>query len=131
MSDLPTMHANNRSSGLLGTHPLRFDEETRTAFAQFEASGAFTNFAGTVQGGLLGAMLDDVIGLAACAFAGPDRIGPTVQCSIQYMFPVMPGIVRGSARVVRATSRLLFLEGHLLDAKDRVAVHCTNVTGRR
>jgi acyl-coenzyme A thioesterase PaaI-like protein len=55
---------------LLGWKLLQIDPDVGTIRVEFEGTASFLNPAGTIQGGLLSAMLDDTMGPAAMAFLG-------------------------------------------------------------
>lgn len=61
----------------LGWELLAIDPDTGTIEVGFEASDAFLNPLGVVQGGFLAAMLDDTMGPALVATLGRGEFAPT------------------------------------------------------
>ena len=66
---------------LLGWTLLSIDPERGEIRVGFEAKPDFLNPAGTVQGGILSAMLDDTMGPAAVALLGGNRFTQTLRNS--------------------------------------------------
>ena len=64
---------------LLGWTLLSIDSERGEIRVRFEAKPDFLNPAGTVQGGILSAMLDDTMGPAAVVLLGGNRLPPVVR----------------------------------------------------
>jgi uncharacterized protein (TIGR00369 family) len=100
---------------LIGADPERGEIEV-----SFEATDAFLNPAGTVQGGFLTAMLDDTMGPALAAMLEPGRYGATLELKVSFLRPAKPGRLVGRGRVVHSGSTIAFLAGELLDESGRV-----------
>lgn len=101
---------------LLGWKLLDIDPGAGTISVEFEGSASFLNPAGAIQGGMLGAMLDDTMGPAAMAFLGGRHMAQTLEMKINFMRPGRVGPIRGEGRVAHRGRDILFLEGELLDA---------------
>jgi uncharacterized protein (TIGR00369 family) len=84
---------------------------------QFEATDAFTNPMGNVQGGLLAAMLDDTLGPALATTFAPDEFAPTLELKVNFVRPAKPGALFGTGWVVHRGGSVAFLQGELHDAK--------------
>ena len=83
---------------------------------QFEATQAFTNPMGNVQGGLLAAMLDDTLGPALATTFAPDEFAPTLELKVSFVRPAKPGTLFGTGWVVHRGGSVAFLAGELHDA---------------
>jgi len=71
------------------------------AVVRFRPDERMTNPFGTIQGGILAAMLDNCIGPAMVS-AAPDRRGTLVQLSVNYLGAARPGEpLLGSAEVIK------------------------------
>ena len=70
---------------LLGWMLLSVDPERGEIRVRFEAKPDFLNPAGTVQGGILSAMLDDTMGPAAVALLGGNRFTQTLELKTSFL----------------------------------------------
>ena len=98
---------------LLGFELLGVDTEAGTIEVGFTATEQFLNPAGTVQGGILAAMLDDTLGPALVASLGDGEWAPTTDLHVQFLAPARPGRLIGHGRVVRRGGQVAFLAGEL------------------
>jgi uncharacterized protein (TIGR00369 family) len=114
---------------LLGWQLLDVDLKAGTLRAQFEAKPEFLNPAGVVQGGMLAAMLDNVLGAALGAGLEPGQFLVTLELKTSFLHPARTGTLIGEGRVLRRGKSIAFLEGHLEDrdgnlvAKASATVH--------
>jgi uncharacterized protein (TIGR00369 family) len=105
--------------GHLGHELVEIEPEAGVARARFLAGPEFLNPLGSVQGGILTAMLDEVMVDAALARLGPDFIVPTLEIKTSFLRPASAGPLNGEGRVVRQTRSVVFTEGVLRDADGR------------
>jgi uncharacterized protein (TIGR00369 family) len=110
---------------LLGWRLVSIDPERGAIRVAFEAGEAFLNPVGTIQGGILAAMLDDTMGPAAAAFLGGTGFGQTLELKTSFLRPGRPGPLYGEGRVVHRGRDILFLEGRLLDAAETLIATAT------
>ena len=87
---------------LLGWKLDRIDPDQGAIRVQFEGKEEFLNPVGSIQGGILAAMLDDTLGPAAAALLGGEAFAQTL------------------ARVVHGGRDIVFLEGSLSTADGTV-----------
>jgi uncharacterized protein (TIGR00369 family) len=109
----------------LGWELISVSPEEGTIEVAFDASEAFLNPAGFIQGGFLAAMLDDTMGPALVAGLSPGDFAPTTDLHVQFLRPVRPGRLIGRGRVVRRGKDVGFLAGELLDGKGTVVAVAT------
>lgn len=83
--------------------------------AAFTAGPELLNPLGQVQGGILTAMLDELMSIAALATKGFGHVVPTLEIKTSYLRPAQPGRLVGEGRVVRMGKSVAFLEGSLRD----------------
>ncbi len=89
-----------------------------------------------VQGGLVTALLDAAMGGACWTVLDRDQAFLTADLGVEFLRPSRPGTLRGTGRVVRRTSRVVFCTGELHDADGNLLAtsRCTQVvlpaTGR-
>jgi uncharacterized protein (TIGR00369 family) len=110
---------------LLGWKLVEVDPDAGTIEVTFTATEQFLNPAGTIQGGFLAAMLDDTLGPALVATLGEGEWAPTTDLHVQFLKPVKPGELRGSAQIVRRGRDMAFLAGELRDAKGDLVATAT------
>jgi uncharacterized protein (TIGR00369 family) len=113
---------------LLGWKLRAIDPERGTIHVEFEAREEFLNPIGTVQGGILTAMLDDTMGPAAAALLGGDTFCHTLELKTSFLRPARPGKLYGEGRVVHRGRDVVFLEGRLEDADGRLIATASATT---
>jgi uncharacterized protein (TIGR00369 family) len=112
-------------AALLGWTLLAVDPEQGTIRVQFEAKPDFLNPAGTIQGGILTAMLDDTMGPALVATLGADQFAVTLELKTSFIRPAKVGILIGEGRVVHRGGTVCFLEGSLRDPEGALVATAT------
>lgn len=100
----------------LGARTLESDPAAGTIRIAFEARPEFVNPAGTVQGGFLTAMLDDVMGPAVLVKSEGEFYPSTIDLHVSFLAPARVGTLIGEGRVVRMGKTVAFVEGWLTDA---------------
>jgi uncharacterized protein (TIGR00369 family) len=110
---------------LLGWKLVAVDPERGTIRVAFEARAEFLNPMGTVQGGILTAMLDDTMGPAAAAHLGGEAFCQTLELKTSFLRPAKPGPLYGEGRVVHRGRDVVFVEGRLEDADGRLIATAT------
>lgn len=106
--------------GLLGAEIREIDLEAGTLEVTYTATDAFLNPARQVQGGMLGAMLDDVTAMLVTATLADAEACSTLNLNLSFLRPAKPGLLQGRARLERRgrnvcnVSGQLFQDGQLL-----------------
>lgn len=113
------------SARLLGWRFVSLDQEAGVLRCAFEATEAFLNPAGVVQGGILASMLDEAMGPVTAAVSGGEVFAQTLEMKISYLRAARPGPIFGEGRIVQRGREILFLEGRLTDADGRVLASAT------
>lgn len=101
---------------MLGWKFAGYDAEAECLSCTFEATAGMLNPAGTVQGGMLAAMLDEATGPVAAAISGGSILSQTLEMKVSYLRPARVGTIHADARVLRRGRDILFLEGRLKNA---------------
>jgi len=114
---------------LLGWQFRDFDEATGRLYCSFEATPAFLNPAGTVQGGILAAMLDEAMGPVAAAISGGSFLSQTLEAKTSYLRPGRVGTIFADAGIVQRGREILFLEARLTTG-DGKAIAVASATAR-
>jgi uncharacterized protein (TIGR00369 family) len=103
------------SAKLLGWALRAIDTGAGTIEIGFTADERFTNPAGTVQGGILAAMLDDTQGPALFGHTHGEIYAPTIDFNITFVKPARPGDFVGKGRVVNIGKTIALTEAELFD----------------
>ena len=101
------------ASRFLGLEILAADAEARTIQVAFNASDELCNLWGGIQGGMVAAMLDDVMALAIGLDLEWGQISPTLELKVSMLAPARPGRILGEGRVIRRGRSVGFVEGEL------------------
>ena len=116
----------NPIATLLGADPLACDPVVGRITIAFEARPEFCNLLGTVQGGMLAAMLDLVMSFSAlCTMGGPGYVVPTIDMKTHFLSPAKPGPIVGEGAVVKKGRNIAFMEGRLRDRDGRLLTTAT------
>jgi uncharacterized protein (TIGR00369 family) len=113
------------AAATLGWELIEVNVERGTLEVAFEATDAFTNPMGNVQGGFLAAMLDDTLGPALVATLDPGQFAPTLELKVNFLRPTRPGRLIGRGRVVHRGGTIAFLEGSLADSEGATVATAT------
>ncbi|MFT4193021.1 PaaI family thioesterase [Ottowia sp.] len=99
------------AAALLG---LQIEHATRGSVAlSCQAGAAFLNPAGHVQGGMLSAMLDEALSIAALSALGQGEYVVTLEMKVQFIGAATPGALHAQGRLVHRGGRIAFVEGEL------------------
>jgi uncharacterized protein (TIGR00369 family) len=90
---------------LLGRRLLGVDPESGKATLEFLAKPEFCNRHGTIQGGILAAMLDSAAGVVVTANLPSHLTAVTVQLNTSFVKPAPPGPLRAQASLVAMDDR--------------------------
>ena len=101
------------SSRLLGWHLLDARPEAGWIRIGFEGKREFCNPAGFIQGGILGAMLDDTMGPAVFVMTEGRLYTATITMTVNFLAPAKVGPITGEANVTQLGRTVAFVEGRL------------------
>jgi uncharacterized protein (TIGR00369 family) len=113
------------SARLLGFELIDFSVADGWAEVAFHPRAEFANPAGAVQGGLVCAMLDDAMGVAASISRRLTVIVPTLQMSVSYLNPTPVARVVARGEVLRFGSSSVVMQGTLRDSDGKVLAIAT------
>lgn len=101
---------------LLNMQIIEIDSEAGRVRVRYLPGPEFTNPMGSVQGGIVVAMLDDAAAFAAIVKAGT-RIGiPTIELKTSFFAPAKAGVpLYADARCIKLGKRIAFMEADLTD----------------
>lgn len=104
-------------AGLLGARPVACDPRRGHMTVAFEARREFCNLMGTIQGGMLTAMLDMAMAFAVLCTLEDGHVVPSLEMKTSFLAPARPGALTGEGLVVRKGRNVAFMEGRLLDSE--------------
>ncbi|WP_018311951.1 PaaI family thioesterase [Cupriavidus sp. UYPR2.512] len=108
-------------AGLLGGSVRRADLEAGSLESDYVATEAFLNPAGQVQGGMLGAMLDDVTAMLVTATLADGEYCSTLNLNLSFLRPAQAGPLQGRARLERRGRNVCNVVGELRQDGEVVA----------
>lgn len=108
------------ASRYLGLEILEADKESRTVKVAFNAGPDLCNMWGGIQGGMVAAMLDDVMSLAVGLDLEWGQISPTLELKVSMLNAARPGRIIGTGRVIKRGKSVGFIEGELVDEEGRL-----------
>lgn len=106
---------------LLGSRIESVDAVAGTLSAKYEAQADFRNPAGTVQGGMLGAMLDDLTASLVDATLEAGQGVATLSLNVSFLRPAQVGTLQGHAHMLRRGREVCHVMGTLLQDGKEVA----------
>ena len=116
---------------LLGGRFIEVDAAAGRLRTEFVATGDFLNPAGTVQGGMLGAMLDDLAATVVDATLRADERVATLNLNLSFLRPARPGPLQGEATLVRRGRDVCHVQATLTqDGKDVASAIATCLIAR-
>jgi uncharacterized protein (TIGR00369 family) len=103
------------AAALLGREVISVDASTGEVRLRFLADKQFANRHGTVQGGMLAAMLDSATGNAVMASLPSDRTAVTTRLDTTFVRPAALGPLTAIARLISQDERIALAEAELVD----------------
>jgi uncharacterized protein (TIGR00369 family) len=111
---------------LLGWRLIDIDREKQQVRIGFTARPEFLNPAGYVQGGLLAAMLDDVMGPAALVMSEGRLFTSTLDMTVSFLAPARLGPLIGEGTVIQLGKTIGYLQGELRDEVGTLIARATS-----
>lgn len=108
------------ASRYLGLEILEADKQARIVKVAFNASDELCNMWGGIQGGMVAAMLDDVMSLAVGLDLEWGQISPTLELKVSMLNAARPGRIIGTGRVIKRGKSVGFIEGELTDESGKL-----------
>jgi uncharacterized protein (TIGR00369 family) len=110
---------------LLGREVVEIDQEKGGAVLRFRALPEFLNRHGTVQGGLLCAMLDSATALALYAVLSQEWTALTANLNVSFLKPAQLGTFTATSWLVTRDERNAETAGELRDAQGMLVATAT------
>ena len=105
---------------LLGREIVSVDQQSGEVRLRFIARAEFANRHGTVQGGMLAAMLDSATGNAVMAKLASYLTAVTTRLDTQFLKPAALGAVIASARITHQDERTAQVSAELTDSEGKI-----------
>jgi uncharacterized protein (TIGR00369 family) len=102
-------------AGLLGARPVTCDPRRGRMMVEFQARREFCNLMGTIQGGMLTAMLDLAMAFAVLCSLDDGHVVPSLEIKTTFLAPARPGIIIGEGALLRKGRTIAFAEARLTD----------------
>ncbi|TMC10010.1 MAG: PaaI family thioesterase [Chloroflexi bacterium] len=93
---------------------------------QFEASEKHHQPNGVVQGGVLTAIADAAMGMAGMTVQEVGWANTTIELKINFIRPVIRGLVSAEGKVVQAGKTVIFLEAEVKNEEGKLAALATS-----
>ncbi len=102
-------------AGLLDARPVGCDPRTGRITVMFRGRPDFCNMMGSVQGGILTAMLDLAMSFAVLCTLDDGHVVPSLELKTTFLAPARPGDITGEGMMLRRGRSIAFMEGRLFD----------------
>nr|WP_238934795.1 PaaI family thioesterase [Maricaulis parjimensis] len=106
---------------MLGFSLIDFSIEERWIEAEFNPTQMMTNLRGSVQGGIITAMLDEVMSMSVLVSEQFTCGVPTLEMKTTFHNPLPLGTCRGRGEAVRIGGRVAFMEGTIWTPDGKIA----------
>jgi uncharacterized protein (TIGR00369 family) len=109
----------------LGAKLIAVDQASMTCRFEFVASPSFANPTGAIQGGFLGAMLDEAMSTAAIIASNVTMNAPTLEMKVSFLRPLFVGKATAEARILKWGKSTCFIEADLFDPDGKLVARAS------
>jgi uncharacterized protein (TIGR00369 family) len=109
----------------LGMHPVGFGGGSSRWLWEQQPPAVLNPF-GTVSGGYVAVLIDEMFSTAIASVLGADEWALTVEFKNNFLRSLTPKPLEGDARVIRRTRSICFLEAKITDQNGICAVTATS-----
>ncbi len=111
---------------LFGMKVLGVDQDKAIVRMSFEPDERLTNPRGTIQGGIVSAMLDDCAAYAGIIALGEPGFIASLELKTSFFAPAYPGLLHAEGRCLKMGRSSCFLEADLRDAEGNLLARLTS-----
>jgi len=111
---------------LFGTEVLSVDVETKTVRMSFQPDDRVINPRGTIQGGIVTAMLDDCAAYAGIVAIGEPGFIASLELKTSFFSAAYPGQLFAEGRCIKMGKSSCFLEAELTNADGKLLAKLTS-----
>lgn len=119
------------TAAFLGTELLEVDQEAGTVRMRFDVGESLCNPNGTVQGGIVAAMLDDAAAYAAIVYSRAKIFVPTLEMKVSFFRPALQGRLYANGRTVKFGKTIAYMEADLEDEDGRLLARLSTTAAPR
>ena len=91
----------------------------------FDVPEMFANPTGAVQGGFIGAMLDEAMSTCVIIDSNVTMTAPTLEMKTSYLARLMPGPARVEARILKRGKSAAFMEADCFDSSGKLVARAS------
>lgn len=111
---------------LFGMKVLGVDQERGVVRMSFNPDERLTNPRGTIQGGIVSAMLDDCAAYAGIVALGEPGFIASLEVKTSFFAPAYPGLLMAEGRCLKMGKSSCFLEADLMDKDGKLLARLTS-----
>lgn len=111
---------------LFGMKVLGVDQEQGIVRMSFNPDDGLTNPRGTIQGGIVSAMLDDCAAYAGIVAMGEPGFIASLELKTSFLAPAYPGVLLAQGRCLKMGRSSCFLEAELRDEAGKLLAAMTS-----
>ena len=119
LSALPPIHH------CLGGHDIKWDQDKKNLQVGYIGKAEFCNPRGSIEGGMLCAMLDDAMGLFAY-YANEQKPATTINLSTDFLRPCLPGEIQVRCYFIKQGRQILNIEAVAMQQDKLIAKMVAN-----
>lgn len=112
-------------SDTLGMRLEALNQDEKWVRMAFDVPVAFANPTGAVQGGFIGAMMDEAMSTAVIIASNVTMTAPTLEMKTSYLKRLMPGNASVEARILKLGKSAAFMEADCFDAEGELVARAT------
>ena len=112
-------------SDTLGMHLAEVHQDDMLIVVDFEATRAFADPTGAIQGGFIAAMLDEAISTCIIIASNVTMTAPTLEMKVSYLAPLFVGPAKVEARILKFGKTVCFSEGRCYDPDGKLVATAT------
>ncbi|MEK6638072.1 MAG: PaaI family thioesterase [Pseudomonadota bacterium] len=116
---------------LFKSHVLEVRSADGFVRMSYDIGAEYTNPGGSVQGGIVTALLDDTAAFAAIVKAGQPVFVATLELKTTFFAAAKPGLLYAEARVIKLGKTIGFIEADLIDPEGKLLARMTTTTAPR
>lgn len=118
-AELPPIHH------CLGGHQIEWDPQSQKLNISYLGKAEFCNPRGSIEGGMICAMLDDAMGLFAF-YANDQKPATTINLSMDFFRPCLPAVVQVQCYFIKRGRQILNIEAVAMQQDKLIAKMVAN-----
>ena len=118
-------------SDTLGMHLSEVHQDEMRVVVDFMADESFANPTGAIQGGFIGAMLDEAISTNIIIASNVTMTAPTLEMKVSYLAPLFVGPAKVEAKILKFGKSVCFSEASCFDPDGKLVATATATAAPR